>query len=101
MENEADDEVTQSGNSVAPGGRLHTMLRRVVDVRPEEVRAMLTSFAFFFFLLSSYFVLRPIRDAVAAASGVAKLPWLFAGTLTVTLLLNPMFSGLVARFPVR
>jgi ATP:ADP antiporter, AAA family len=101
VENEADDEVTQSGNSVAPGGRLHTLLRRVVDVRPEEVRAMVTSFAFFFFLLSSYFVLRPIRDAVAAASGVAKLPWLFAGTLTVTLLLNPMFSGLVARFPVR
>jgi AAA family ATP:ADP antiporter len=34
------------------------------------IRAMLTSFTFFFFLLSSYFVLRPIRDAVAAASGV-------------------------------
>ena len=67
----------------------------------EEVRAMLTSFVFFFFLLSSYFVLRPMRDAVAAASGITKLPWLFAGTLTVTLLLNPMFSGLVVRFPVR
>ena len=68
---------------------------------PEEVRAMLTSFAFFFFLLSSYFVLRPIRDAVAAASGVSKLPWLFAGTLTVTLLFNPLFSALVVRFPMR
>src|SRR4051812_26491661 len=62
---------------------------------------MLTSFAFFFFLLSSYFVLRPIRDAVAAASGVTKLPWLFAGTLTVTLICNPLFSALVVRFPVR
>ena len=62
---------------------------------------MLTSFAFFFFLLSSYFVLRPIRDAVAAASGVTKLPWLFAGTLAVTLICNPMFSALVARIPVR
>src|SRR6476620_5610314 len=62
---------------------------------------MLTSFAFFFFLLSSYFVLRPIRDSVAAASGVNKLPWLFAGTLTVTLICNPLFSWLVVRFPVR
>lgn len=85
----------------APAGPLHTLLRRVVEVRAEEVRPMLTSFAFFFFLLSSYFILRPIRDAVAAATGVTKLPWLFAATLTVTLLCNPLFSGLVVRFPIR
>jgi AAA family ATP:ADP antiporter len=79
----------------------HGLLRRVVDVRPDEVRAMIASFAFFFFLLSSYFVLRPIREAVAAASGVAQLPWLFAGTLVGTLICNPLFSWLVVRFPVR
>jgi AAA family ATP:ADP antiporter len=79
----------------------HRQLRRLVDVQPNEVRAMVASFAFFFFLLGSYFVLRPIRDAVAAASGVTKLPWLFAGTLTVTLLCNPLFAWLVVRFPVR
>ena len=79
----------------------HRLLRRLVDVQPNEVRAMVASFAFFFFLLGSYFVLRPIRDAVAAASGVTKLPWLFTGTLTVTLLCNPLFAWLVVRFPVR
>jgi len=77
------------------------LLRRVVDVREGEVRAMLTSALFFFFLLCSYFVLRPMRDEVAAATGVTKLPWLFAATLTVTVILNPMFSALVVRFPVR
>jgi AAA family ATP:ADP antiporter len=80
---------------------LHRMLRRTVDVRPEEVNAMLMSFALFFFVLSGYFVLRPIRDAVAAASGVTKLPWLFAGTLTATLAFNPLFSLLVVKFPAR
>jgi len=80
---------------------MHALLRRVVDVRRGEVGTMLTSFAFFFFVLNSYFVLRPIRDAVAAASGVSKLPWLFAGTLTVTLIFNPLFSALVVRFPIR
>jgi AAA family ATP:ADP antiporter len=80
---------------------LHGLLERVVDVRGDEVRAMLTSFAFFFFLLSSYFVLRPIRDAVAAASGVNQLSWMFAGTLGATLLCNPLFSALVVRFPIR
>lgn len=80
---------------------IHRLLRRVVDVHDGEIGAMLVSFAFFFFLLSSYFVLRPIRDSVAAASGVTKLPWLFAGTLAVTLLCNPLFSALVVRFPIR
>lgn len=94
-------QVTSPAIDDAPSGALHTLLRRVVDVRRDEVRAMLTSFVFFFFLLGSYFVLRPIRDEVAAASGVSKLPWLFAGTLTVTLLFNPLFSALVVRFPVR
>jgi len=81
--------------------RLHGLLTRVVEVRPEEVRATLTAFAYFFFVLSGYFILRPIRDAVAAASGVSQLPWLFAGTLTAMLVCNPMFSALVVKFPVR
>ena len=80
---------------------VYRTLRRVVDVQPSEVRAMLMAFAYFFFVLSGYFVLRPIRDALAAAAGVNQLPWLFAGTLAATLLCNPLFSGLVARFPVR
>src|SRR5262249_50337605 len=77
------------------------LLRRVVDVRESEIRAMLMSAVFFFFLLSSYFVLRPMRDEVAAATGVNNLPWLFAAALTATVILNPMFSALVVRFPVR
>jgi AAA family ATP:ADP antiporter len=77
------------------------LLRRVVDVRDDEVRAMLVSFAYFFCVLTSWFVLRPIRDAVGAASGVSGLPWLFAGTLTGTLLFQPLFSALVVRYPAR
>ena len=45
--------------------------------------------------------MRPIRDAVAAASGVSKLPWLFAGTLAVTLICQPLFATVVARYPAR
>jgi AAA family ATP:ADP antiporter len=90
-----------SGAEAVSSNSRYALLRRVVDVKPEEVRPMFVSFAFFFFLLSSYFVLRPIRDAVAAASGVTKLPWLFAGTLAGTLICNPLFSAVVVRFPVR
>jgi AAA family ATP:ADP antiporter len=98
---EGGERVTESASQNTSGGPLHTLLRRVVDVKEEEVNAMLTSFAFFFFLLSGYFVLRPIRDAVAAASGVTKLTWLFSATLAATLICNPLFSALVVRFPIR
>ena len=93
--------VSSSSEIELDRGPLHAFLRRAVDVKADEIGPMMTSFAFFFFLLSSYFVLRPIRDAVAAASGVNRLPWLFAGTLMVTLAFNPLFSGLVVRFPIR
>ena len=99
MESEKDD-----GDALtAPqsGGPLLGALRRVVDVRAEEVRAMLMAFAYFFFVLSAWFVLRPIREATAVSAGTARLPWLFAGTLAVMLAANPLFSSLVVRFPVR
>ena len=100
MEGEAGREVREGVAGGRPVGGM-ALLRRVVDVRDGEVRAMLTSALFFFFLLCSYFVLRPMRDEVAAATGITKLPWLFTATLTVTVILNPMFSALVVRFPVR
>ena len=90
------------GPSTEPGfGPGLRLIRRVVDVKPVELRAMLLACVYFFFLLSSYFILRPIRDAMAVAAGVSKLPWLFAGTLSAMLVANPIFSALVSRFPVR
>ncbi|MDE3215921.1 MAG: MFS transporter [Gemmatimonadota bacterium] len=80
---------------------VHGLLARVVDVRPEETRAMLMAFAYFFFVLSGYFILRPIRDEVAVTSGVARLPGLWTGTLAAMLVCNPFYSALTVRFPVR
>ncbi len=79
-----------------------TILRRVVDVRDNETRALWFSFAYFFCVLSGWFVLRPIRDTVTATANAPSLiPKIWAGTLLVTLLFNPVFSALVARFPAR
>jgi AAA family ATP:ADP antiporter len=94
-------EAGRGSPNASPVSRSAVLLSRVVAVAPHEVRAMLASFAFFFFVLSSYFILRPIRDAVGVAAGVSGLPWLFAGTLVAMLVANPLFSALVVRFPVR
>src|SRR5687768_11915495 len=80
---------------------LARQLRRVVDVREGEVRALVLSCAYFFFVLSSYYVLRPIRDEMGAAGGVDTLAWLFTATLAGMLLVHPLFTALVARLSPR
>jgi len=76
-------------------------LSRVVAVRPEEVRAALWSFAYFFCLLASYYILRPLRDEMGVAGGVRNLQWLFTATFVTMLAAVPLYGALVARLPRR
>jgi AAA family ATP:ADP antiporter len=76
-------------------------LRRAVDVREGETGALVWSCAYFFFVLSAYYVIRPIRDEMGVAAGVDRLAWLFTGTLVGMLLLHPLYARLVARLPRR
>ena len=82
-------------------GLIHSLLRRVVDVRANEVGALSVSFVFFFFALSSWFVLRPMRDTVAASIGSTALSVLWIGTLSTMLVANALFSAVVVRLPPR
>jgi AAA family ATP:ADP antiporter len=72
-----------------------------VQVKPAEVVALGWAWLYFFCVLSSYYVIRPIRDEVGVASGVANLSWLFTGTLVGMILFNPPFAALVSRLPRR
>ncbi|WP_223641586.1 NTP/NDP exchange transporter [Corallococcus sp. EGB] len=77
------------------------MLKRFVDVRDEEVGAVLGAFVYFFTLMCGYAILRPIRNEMGTAGDVKHLPWLFSVTFVVMLLAVPAFSALVARYPRR
>lgn len=70
-----------------------------VDVRANERRVLIWSFLYFFSLLGGYYMLRPVRDALAVTAGRAHLSWMFTGTFVVMLLVAPLFGALVARFP--
>ncbi|GGA67950.1 MFS transporter [Arenimonas soli] len=87
-----------------------------------EFPALLWSFLYFFFLLTGYYVLRPVRDAMAAANDpsavfpVAMVDWfaargialgdyqlqvLFTGTFLAMVVLQPIYGALVSRYPRR
>lgn len=74
-------------------------LLRSFDLRPGEGAALTWSAAYFFLVLTSYYIMRPIRDNFGAIDGVDNLAWLFTGTLAGVLLLHPLYASLVARFP--
>jgi AAA family ATP:ADP antiporter len=87
MSHDTDD----SGKS----GRLMTLL----GIRRDEIVAVSWSFAYFFCILSAYYMLRPVRDAMAIHSGILTIPWLFTGTFAVMIVVAPVFGWIASRFP--
>src|SRR5882672_2594299 len=80
---------------------VHVLLRRIVSVERHEVRALVLSFVYFLVLLTSYSVLRPIRNAMAVEAGERAFPWLVSGIFIAMLAIVPAFGWVAARLPAR
>jgi AAA family ATP:ADP antiporter len=95
-------------------GRLNAALR--------ESPPLIWAFVYFFCLLSGYYVLRPVREAMGSSADVQAIfpPWLievfakggmslgeltlqvlFTCTFVIMLFLQPVYGALVSRFPRR
>ncbi|GIX34744.1 MAG: MFS transporter [Lysobacteraceae bacterium] len=102
---------------VTAPGRLARLRAALRDSPP-----LLWAFLYFFCLLSGYYVLRPVRDAMAASADVQAvfppllveafasrgldlagfvLQVLFTATFLIMLALQPVYGALVSRFPRR
>ncbi|MCC6771940.1 MAG: MFS transporter [Gemmatimonadaceae bacterium] len=82
-------------------GGLAVRLRSAVGAREGEGAVLLWSTAYYFLVLCAYYVIRPIRDEIGAASGAENLAWLFTGTLAGMLLVHPLYTALVSRLTRR
>jgi ATP:ADP antiporter, AAA family len=89
------------GSAAAPDHPFQRILRRLIDVRPQELPALGWCWLYISSVLASYYILRPIRDQMGVAGGVDNLQWLFTGTLVVMIVLNIPFSALVKMLPRR
>ncbi|MEP6685499.1 MAG: MFS transporter [Verrucomicrobiota bacterium] len=77
------------------------ILEKIVDVKPNEIRALWLGFVFHFLILTGYYIMRPIRDSIAAGSRLETLPWMFAATLVAMVIANAAFAAIVARMSRR
>ncbi|MEE4292459.1 MAG: MFS transporter [Xanthomonadales bacterium] len=80
-----------------PGEGSRGMLAKLVRVEPGEWPRLAIAFAYFFFLLGGYFMLRPLRGAVAANNSDI-LHLLYTATFVTMLAIVPVFGFLVSRF---
>ena len=90
-----------SGTPSGLAERVSRRLHRFIEVRPHEVPIVAWCWLYIFSVLSSYYIMRPIRDQAGVAGGVNTLQWLFTGTLVAMLLLNIPFAYLVKSLPRR
>jgi len=80
---------------------MRNLFAKIVDVKPNELHALVLAFVFNFVVLGGYYVIRPIRDEIGADRGVENLPWMYTGTLTGMLIANALYATIVARMSRR
>jgi AAA family ATP:ADP antiporter len=73
------------------------LFRSAAVIEEFELRAVILSMLYFFFLFGSYSIVKPVRDAMGTVYGMSHIQELFTGTFLVSLLLAPVYSGLAAR----
>jgi AAA family ATP:ADP antiporter len=83
-----------------PTRRTAAGMSRLIAVRPGERTAFFWSFSYFFALLCSYYIVRPMRDEMGIAGGVEHLQWMFSATFVVMLAAVPVFGWVTRRFAV-
>ena len=76
-------------------------ITRQLGLKPGETAPVVLASLYFFFLLASYYVIRPVRDEMAIQAGLDQLHWLFTATFGAMLALVPLFGYFSARFPRR
>ncbi len=80
---------------------MDVLIGRTMAVNRHELRALGWAFSYFFALLCSYYIIRPMRDEMGIAGGVEHLQWLFSGTFLAMLAVVPLFGWVTRRWITR
>ncbi|PLW83686.1 MFS transporter [Kineobactrum sediminis] len=86
-------------------GRKPSLLQRALntacDIHPREVLAVLASFGLVLMLMAAYYILRPVRDAMASDWSDAEVSLLWTLTFIFSAVAVSLYGGAVARIRLR
>lgn len=80
---------------------LQRAIRTATKVEPHELQATLLSFVFVFVLMSAYFILRPVRDALSSDWSDEQLSWLWTSTFFFSLIAVSIYGAVISRVRFR
>ena len=73
------------------------LLLRLINVQPSEVKAAVLSFSFVFILMAAYYLLRPMRDALASDWSDAELSWLWTLNFFISTAIVAIYGLIISR----
>jgi AAA family ATP:ADP antiporter len=82
-------------------GAIKRMIRAATRIEPNELKATILSFIFVFILMASYFILRPVRNAMASDWTDVELTLLWIGTFVFSLVAVTVYGAIIPRVRVR
>jgi len=80
---------------------IHKLLKIVSNVEGHEIKAVVGSFLFVIVLMSAYYILRPVRDAMASDWTDAEVSWLWTLNFFISTAVVALYGVLVSRFRLR
>ncbi len=80
---------------------LQRLLALACDIHPREVRATLSSFLLVLVLMGAYYILRPVRDAMASDWSDAEVSWLWTFTFVFSTVAVSLYGAAVTRIRFR
>lgn len=78
-------------------GPISRILKAAAKVEPNEVRATVLSFLFVFTLMAAYFIIRPVRDAMASDWTRAETSWLWTMTFFFSVIGVSLYGFIISR----
>ena len=76
---------------------IQRIMKRASKIEAEELRAVLLSFAFVFTLMAAYYILRPVRDAMASDWSRVEVSWLWTSTFVFSVIAVIIYGGVISR----
>jgi AAA family ATP:ADP antiporter len=80
---------------------IYKLLRVISNVEGHEIKAVVGSFLFVIVLMSAYYILRPVRDAMASDWTDAEVSWLWTLNFFISTAVVALYGVLVSRFRLR
>jgi AAA family ATP:ADP antiporter len=75
-------------------------MKAVSQVEPNEIRAVTLSFSFVLMLMASYYILRPLRDAMSSNWSDAELSTLFTATFVCSCIAVALYGAACSRIAI-